>query len=60
MIDCVLNKAEEGVSPHRTTAASGNQECNAIPIHMQIYPKEAFKALAQNGEQMESWPVMHH
>lgn len=54
MILCGLNKVEEGISPGWTTGALVNQECNAIPIHMQICQKEAFKPFGHKGEQIES------
>lgn len=53
MIVCVLDGAEEGITPCWTTAH------NAIPFHMQICRKEAFKPLAQNREQIEPWLAMH-
>lgn len=53
VIVCVLDGAEEGITPRWTTAH------NAFPFHMQICRKEAFKPLAQNGEQIEPWPAMH-
>lgn len=53
VIVCVLDGAEEGITPRWTTAH------NAIPFHMQICRKEAFKPLAQNREQIEPWLAMH-